>query len=230
MREQKGRWVRGLTFSNAMSVIAVFIALGSGAWAISKNSVGPKQIKKGAVHKSDIAKNAVTSPKVADGSLLARDFADGELPAGQTGPPGIQGETGPAGPSGAPGAQGPKGDQGDQGPPGADGADATVLFAYIKDDFVNTTAAESAYGANHGVTGVSDPDGQNGLIAPYVVTFDRDLSNCVAHATAGVGSPDPGGFAVATPFTEISGSTVRTAFLKHDNSATDTSFVLSVFC
>lgn len=94
------------SFANVMSILAVFIALGGSAWAVSKNSVGSKQLKPGAVANSDLADDAVTSPKVAKGSLLGSDFAPGQLPSG---PPGPQGERGP---------QGPQGEQGVQGTPG----------------------------------------------------------------------------------------------------------------
>jgi hypothetical protein len=43
-----------LSFANVMSAVAVFIALGGSAWAISANSVGTKQIKRSAVRSSDI--------------------------------------------------------------------------------------------------------------------------------------------------------------------------------
>lgn len=84
-----------LTYANVVATIALFCALGGGAYAaatLPKNSVGPKQLKK----------NTVTSPKVKDGSLLKKDFKAGQLPAGATGPPGpagAPGETGPRGPS-----------------------------------------------------------------------------------------------------------------------------------
>jgi hypothetical protein len=73
---------RQLSFANVMSVMAVFIALGGSAWALSKNSVGSRQLKPSAVHTADIAGSAVTSPKVADNSLLGKDFRAGELPPG----------------------------------------------------------------------------------------------------------------------------------------------------
>jgi hypothetical protein len=103
-----------LSYANVMATIAVFLALGGGAYAalkLPKNSVGSKQLKK----------NAVNSAKVKNGSLLMGDFKVGQLPAG---PPGVQG------PQGLPGAQGPKGDpclasdpsckgpKGDSGTPG----------------------------------------------------------------------------------------------------------------
>lgn len=81
-----------LTYANVVATIALFCALGGGAYAatqLPKNSVGPKQLKK----------NAVRSAKVKDGSLLGKDFKAGQLPAGATGPAGARGETGPPGPS-----------------------------------------------------------------------------------------------------------------------------------
>lgn len=91
----------GLTYANVMATVAVFLALGGGAYAafkLPKSSVGTRQLKN----------NAVNSRKVKDGSLLARDFKAGQLAAG------------PQGPKGDTGLQGPKGDQGlkgDQGQP-----------------------------------------------------------------------------------------------------------------
>ena len=76
--------IRGrLTYANVMATVAVFIALGGGAYAattLPRNSVGSTQIKKGAVRNSDLASNAVTSRKVKNGSLLPSDFK--QLPTG----------------------------------------------------------------------------------------------------------------------------------------------------
>jgi hypothetical protein len=99
-----------LTYANVMSTIAVFAALGGGAYAavkLPKNSVGAAQIKA----------NAVSASKVRDGSLTAKDFAKAQLPAGAAG------ETGPAG---ATGPQGQKGDAGAAGSDGTDGADGAA--------------------------------------------------------------------------------------------------------
>jgi hypothetical protein len=98
----------GLTYANVMATIAVFLALGGGAYAafkLPKNSVGTKQLKA----------NAVNSAKVKNRSLLARDFKAGQLPAG---PAGLQGATGP---QGAPGAPCPAGDANCKGPTGPTG-------------------------------------------------------------------------------------------------------------
>jgi hypothetical protein len=97
-----------LTYANVMASIAVFLALGGGAYALTvpRNSVGTRELKRNAVTSSKIRARAVTSAKVRDRSLLARDFKGGELPRGPAGPAGA------AGPRGAPGPQGPQGPAG----------------------------------------------------------------------------------------------------------------------
>jgi hypothetical protein len=86
-----------------VAVLALFVALGGGAYAataLPKKSVGAKQIKKNAVTAAKIRKNAVNSSKVRDGSLLARDFGTGQLPTGPGGPQGQKGDTGATGAAG----------------------------------------------------------------------------------------------------------------------------------
>lgn len=63
---------RRITFSNVIALLALFIALGSGAYAVTrapKNSVTTKSIKNGQVKKADIGKDAVTGAKVKEGTL-----------------------------------------------------------------------------------------------------------------------------------------------------------------
>lgn len=96
-----------LSFANVTAAIALFVALGGGAYAVSipNHSVGTNELKKkavkskqlgnGAVNRSKLKDDAVNTAKVQNASLLAEDFAPGQLPAGQTGP---------AGPEGPPGA------------------------------------------------------------------------------------------------------------------------------
>jgi hypothetical protein len=87
---------------NDLALLALVVAVIGipTAWALGRNTVGPRQLKAGAVRTKKIADDAVTSPKVADHSLLGKDFAAGELPAGERGP---QGEPGPPGQTGQPG-------------------------------------------------------------------------------------------------------------------------------
>jgi hypothetical protein len=92
-----GRIRRHLTYANAMATVAVFVALGSGAYAastLSANSVGSGQLKNG----------AVTPPKVSKAAI--------RLFKGQRGP------AGPAGLAGTQGSPGAAGQQGGQGPAG----------------------------------------------------------------------------------------------------------------
>jgi hypothetical protein len=94
-----------------LALIALFVALGSGAYAaitLPANSVGTKQLKN----------RAVTAAKVKPHSLLASNFKAGQLPRGATG---ATGSTGPQGPKGDTGPQGLKGATGATGPQGPSG-------------------------------------------------------------------------------------------------------------
>jgi hypothetical protein len=95
VRTIRSRLRSRLTFANVVALMALFVALSGGAYALTipKNSVGAKQLKKNAVTRSKIRKGAVTSSKVKDRSLLAKDFKAGQLTAqglkGDTGAPGV---------------------------------------------------------------------------------------------------------------------------------------------
>ncbi len=77
------------TYANVVATLALFLALGGGAYAaatvgsgdIKNNAVLSRHIKDGEVKKSDLAANSVGSGKVIDGSLLRRDFKPGQLSA-----------------------------------------------------------------------------------------------------------------------------------------------------
>ena len=71
-----------LTFANAVSLTALFVALGGGAYAVStaeKNSVVSKSIKNGQVKNKDLAADAVDGSKVVDGSLGGGDVDESTL-------------------------------------------------------------------------------------------------------------------------------------------------------
>ena len=115
---------RHMTYANAMATIAVFLALGGGAYAavnLPRNAVKSPNIAANAVRSRAIAPNAVTSTKVRDHSLLAKDFKAGQLVAGAQGPKGDTGSAGPRGATGAKGEPGPKGDAGPKGDTGPAG-------------------------------------------------------------------------------------------------------------
>jgi hypothetical protein len=92
------QWIRShSSFANAISLIALFVALGGtslAAVSLTKNSVGAKQIKKDAVRASEIKSRAVGTSEVRNASLLAEDFRAGQLPAGAKGDKGDTGDKG----------------------------------------------------------------------------------------------------------------------------------------
>jgi hypothetical protein len=102
-------------FANTVALLALFVALGEGAYALSirKNSVGVRELRSNAVPRAKIRDDAVTSAKVRDGSLRAIDFRPGELSRGRAGP------AGPADP---------------QGIQGRLGRSPVTRFARVKDD------------------------------------------------------------------------------------------------
>ena len=105
--------------SDALSLIALFVALGGRSYAAI--SIGSAQVKNNSLTSADIKNNTVGSADVRNGSLLSTDFAPGQLVAGAPGPAGPcgpAGSPGPAGPPGAKGETGAAGARGETGPPG----------------------------------------------------------------------------------------------------------------
>jgi hypothetical protein len=70
-----------------VAVIALVLAMTGVGWAVSRNSVGTKQIKKGAVTALKLHRNSVRSSTVRNYSLLAEDFKAGVLPGPSPSPP-----------------------------------------------------------------------------------------------------------------------------------------------
>jgi hypothetical protein len=71
-----------LSYANVMATIAVFIALGGGAYAaikIPKKSVGTKQLKANAVTPAKLADGAVTGAKLAGGAVTGPKIAGGQV-------------------------------------------------------------------------------------------------------------------------------------------------------
>ena len=104
------RLISRLSYANVTATLALFVALGGGAYAavaLPRNSVGSRQLKEG----------AVTPPKLATSTLTL--FKGGKGDTGAPGPAGPTGPAGPAGPTGPAGAQGVQGLKGDTGAPGA---------------------------------------------------------------------------------------------------------------
>jgi hypothetical protein len=71
-----------LTFANVVSLLALFVALGGTAAAVSQlpaNSVGTKQLKSSAVTRAKVHGNAIASGKVANDSLVGDDIEESSL-------------------------------------------------------------------------------------------------------------------------------------------------------
>ena len=95
MRRLAARLRARITFANAVSSLALFIALGGTSYAAIK-----------------LPKGSVSTVQVKNRSLLAKDFKAGQL---KRGPNGATGATGSQGAQGTAGPQGPKGDAGQAG-------------------------------------------------------------------------------------------------------------------
>ena len=99
MRRFGGR----LSYANVVATLALFLALGGGAYAafkLPKASVGSRELKSAAVTPSKVARATIAQFKGQKGD---------PGPAGPQGPQGPQGSAGPPGPAGQ---SGPPGDRG----------------------------------------------------------------------------------------------------------------------
>jgi hypothetical protein len=129
-------------------------------FALGGTAYAVSQLPRNSVGADQVKAGAVRSSEVKDRSLRAKDFAAGQLP---TGAKGDRGDAGPAGP------------RGDTGEAGLNGANATSLFAVV--------AANGTVSASSGVVGAVAHTASTGI---YVVSFNRDVSQCAFLATVGV--------------------------------------------
>jgi hypothetical protein len=58
-----------LTYANCVATLALFLALTGGAWALTRNSVGPRQIKPNAVRSSDVRNQAIKGVDVNEATF-----------------------------------------------------------------------------------------------------------------------------------------------------------------
>jgi hypothetical protein len=71
-----------VTYANVTATLALFLALGGGAYAaatLPARSVGSKQLKKNAVIRAKIKRNAVNGSKVSNNSLTGDDVLESSL-------------------------------------------------------------------------------------------------------------------------------------------------------
>ena len=77
---------RHLSFANAMSCLALFMAMSGVAFAashVTRNSVKAQHLKKGAVTTAKLRNGAVTPPKIRNGTVVASKLRNGSVVAGK---------------------------------------------------------------------------------------------------------------------------------------------------
>ncbi len=121
---------RSLTFSNIVSALALFIALGGSAYAVGvlpANSIGRAQLKHDAVSTAKIAPHSIGPERLKRGAVTARALARGSVGMDALSPLLAARLTRPATdrPTGPQGDAGPRGAEGAPGTAGADGPGAT---------------------------------------------------------------------------------------------------------
>lgn len=72
------------TYANVVATVALFVALGGSALALSRNSVKSKHIKNDQVRSADLKNEQVKSVDLKDGTILSADIRDGEVKPADT--------------------------------------------------------------------------------------------------------------------------------------------------
>ena len=115
----RGKFTDRLTFANVAASLALFVAIGGGAYAASGGFVGRSGTIHGCVRSTGtliVLRSGHHCPKHT--TALSFNQKGSRGPAGTDGK---DGGTGPAGPAGTPGAPGTNGTNGQTGPPGPSG-------------------------------------------------------------------------------------------------------------
>lgn len=189
-----------LSYANVISTLCLVLVLGGGsayaAMQLAKNSVGTQQLK-----------NAAVTPAKLSGA--AKQTMTG--PAGPTGP---KGATGARGATGATGLTGAKGEPGQKGEKGVAGDSATKLFAEVGENGELLKAS--------GVTAAAF----KGTLGAYLVTFNTDVSACVAMVTGVDQEPAVYGTVVRTS----SANTLEVFMHISKTEYEDADFSIAVFC
>jgi hypothetical protein len=81
-QEENGMTLRErLTYANVMATIAVFLALGGGAWAIAGDRVGSHAIKNNSIRSKDIHRHTIRASDIRPDALGARQVRELSLDA-----------------------------------------------------------------------------------------------------------------------------------------------------
>src|SRR5689334_3580649 len=160
-----GKFRPRVSYANVIATLALFLALGGGALAASRGFTGSDGRIHGCV-------NSTGGLKVLKPPTTRCTTGKTNIAWNESGPRGSQGRQGIQGSLGDQGIQGIQGIQGNQGAPGEA---ATKLFAHVS-AFGGVAYGSGAVSATHDGAAAS---------GKYTVTFNRNLSGCVALATAG---------------------------------------------
>jgi hypothetical protein len=176
---------RSLTYANVMATVAVFLALGGGAFAATTGL----RAKDGTIHGCVSKRNHVLTVLKAGKRCARGHVALAFNTKGVPGARGLAGATGPAGPAGPAGARGAKGDGGDRGRPGTPGTPGKNAVSL----FVSTLEPGTIVNSSGSVSVERNSAGS------YIVTFPQDVSKCVPEVSIGntTGNALPAGLAAA---------------------------------
>ena len=218
---------RSLSYANVMATIAVFLALGGGAFAATTGFTS----KGGTIHgcvstRSHVLTVLKAGKRCGRGHVAlafnAKGIPGARGPVGATGPTGPAGPAGPKGATGAKGAAGAKGATGRQGAPGTPGKNGVSLF-------VSTLEAGTIVNSSGSVSVSRNAAGS------YIVTFPQDVSKCVPEVSIGntSGNTLPGGLAAARADGVINDNDLNLVDVVTRNTAgtaVDLPFNLSMSC
>jgi hypothetical protein len=70
-----------LTYANVMATVAVFLALGGGAWALARDRIGSGAIKNNSIRSKDIHNRTIRARDVRTNSLRGGQINEGKLDA-----------------------------------------------------------------------------------------------------------------------------------------------------
>lgn len=71
-----------ITFANVTALLALFMALGGGSYAVAQSGLDSGDVRNNSLHGRDIRNSSLTSSDIRNGSLRARDFRRGQLRRG----------------------------------------------------------------------------------------------------------------------------------------------------
>ena len=162
---------RSLSYANVMATVAVFLALGGGAFAATSGLMSKDGTIHGCVSKRSHVLTVLKPGKRCGRGHVALMFNAKGVP-GARGPAGATGPAGPAGPAGPRGAKGDAGPTGRTGANGTNGKNAVSLF-------VSTLETGAIVNSSPSVSVSRNAAGS------YIVTFPQDVSKCVPEVSIG---------------------------------------------